>query len=182
MGNRLSKIYTKTGDHGETGLGDGSRIDKTALRVASMGDVDELNSLLGLLITEDLSDEMAESLRDIQHVLFNVGGELSIPGAELVAEKNVIELEVLIDKYNMDLPPLKEFILPGGNRAAATCHLARTVCRRAERCIIGVGKVENTNLNSQMYLNRLSDLLFVLARTIARGQGGTEIYWQKDRV
>ncbi len=182
MGNRLSKIYTKTGDHGETGLGDGSRIDKTASRVIAMGDVDELNSLIGLLITQCTVDTMPEHLHDIQHVLFNLGGELSIPGAELVLDKNVSALESLIDEYNEDLPPLKEFILPGGSQAAATCHLARAVCRRAERSVISVGKTDTINHFSQTYLNRLSDLLFVFARVIVRQAGGTEIYWQKDRV
>ncbi|MFT5133443.1 MAG: cob(I)alamin adenosyltransferase [Gammaproteobacteria bacterium] len=182
MGNRLSKIYTKTGDHGETGLGDGSRIDKTAARVMAMGDVDELNSVIGLLVTQDLSDEMLGYLQDIQHVLFNLGGELSIPGARLVEEKNASKLETLIDMYNEGLPPLKEFILPGGNQAAAICHMARAVCRRAERSVVQVGKLEDINLCSQIYLNRLSDLLFVMARIIARQAGGAEIFWQKDRL
>lgn len=182
MGNRLSKIYTKTGDHGETGLGDGSRIDKTASRVLAMGDVDELNSQIGALITQCNEDSMLEHLQDIQHVLFNLGGELSIPGAELIVDKNVSTIESLIDEYNEDLPPLKEFILPGGSQAAATCHLARAVCRRAERSVISVGKTDTINQFSQSYLNRLSDLLFVFARVIARQAGGTEIYWQKDRV
>lgn len=182
MGNRLSKIYTKTGDQGETGLGDGTRIDKTADRVMAMGDVDELNSLLGLLITQSLADALAAHLQDIQHVLFNLGGELSIPGAELVLERNVQRLETLIDQYNEDLPPLKEFILPGGNQAAATCHLARAVCRRAERSVISLSKTDVINHHSQTFLNRLSDLLFVVARVIARQAGGAEVYWQKDRV
>ncbi len=182
MGNRLSKIYTKTGDQGETGLGDGSRIEKTAARVGAMGDVDELNSVLGLLITEDINDDLAGHLQDIQHLLFNLGGELSIPGAELVLEKHVEKLESLIDAYNDGLPPLKEFILPGGSRAAATCHLARTVCRRAERSVVKLAKSDAINHYSQIYLNRLSDLLFVIARIIARQAGGTEVYWQKERV
>ena len=182
MGNRLSKIYTKTGDAGETGLGDGSRIDKTALRVMAMGDVDELNSLIGVLITQCQMEDIQQHLQDIQHVLFNLGGELSIPGAELVLDKHVLTLESLIDEYNAYLPPLKEFILPGGSLAAATCHLARTVCRRAERTVITAGKTETVNQFSAIYLNRLSDLLFVLARNLARAAGGSEIYWQKDRV
>ena len=182
MGNRLSKIYTKTGDAGETGLGDGSRIDKTALRVMAMGDVDELNSLIGVLITQCQMEDIQQHLQDIQHVLFNLGGELSIPGAELVLDKHVLTLESLIDEYNAYLPPLKEFILPGGSPAAATCHLARTVCRRAERTVITAGKTEAVNQFSAIYLNRLSDLLFVLARNLARAAGGSEIYWQKDRV
>jgi cob(I)alamin adenosyltransferase len=182
MGNRLSKIYTKTGDQGETGLGDGSRIDKTAERVAAMGDVDELNSLIGILIEQDISDDIVEQLQDIQHVLFNLGGELSIPGAELVLEEHVQKLEGLIDKYNEELPPLKEFILPGGSQAAATCHLARAVCRRAERSVISLAKTDAINRNSQIYLNRLSDLFFVFARIIARQAGGKEVYWQKERM
>lgn len=182
MGNRLSKIYTKTGDQGETGLGDGTRIDKTATRVTAMGDVDELNSLLGILIEQDISDDIVGHLQDIQHVLFNLGGELSIPGAELVLEENVQKLESLIDKYNEDLPPLKEFILPGGSQAAATCHLARAVCRRAERSVISLGKTDAINHYAQTCLNRLSDLLFVFARIIARQAGGTEVYWRKDCV
>ena len=182
MGNRLSKIYTKTGDDGETGLGDGSRVDKTAERVWAMGDVDELNSVIGMLIEQCELDDIGESLRDIQHVLFNLGGELSIPGMELVVEKNIEALEGLIDQHNEALPPLKEFILPGGSPAAATCHLARAVCRRAERRVIAVAKKENVNRQALVYLNRLSDLLFVYARVIARQGGGTEIYWQKDRL
>lgn len=182
MGNRLSKIYTKTGDTSETGLGDGSRIDKTAARVIAMGDVDELNSLLGVLLSDDLDAVLAGSLKDVQHVLFNLGGELSIPGASLVLDKHVQVLEKLIDKYNDDLPALKEFILPGGSRSAATCHLARTVCRRAERSVINLAKTDKINSHSQTYLNRLSDLLFVIARVIARQAGGSEIYWEKDRL
>jgi cob(I)alamin adenosyltransferase len=182
MGNRLSKIYTKTGDTGETGLGDGSRIDKTSLRVMAMGDIDELNSLIGVLICQDISGEMTVYLQDIQHILFNLGGELSIPEMVLVTEKHVQTIEHLIDKYNEALPPLKEFILPGGSQAAAFCHLARTVCRRAERSIIGLSRMESVNCHSQVFLNRLSDLFFVLARVLSRQDGGLEIYWKKDRV
>ncbi len=182
MGNRLSKIYTKTGDQGETGLGDGSRIDKTAPRVMAMGDVDELNSLVGLLITQCITEDMAGHLRDVQHVLFNLGGELSVPGTELLLEEDISALEVLIDKHNENLPPLKEFVLPGGSQAAATCHLTRAVCRRAERSVNIVGKTDGINQNSAIYLNRLSDLLFVFARTLSRESGDTEVYWQKDRI
>ncbi len=182
MGNRLSKIYTRTGDQGETGLGDGTRIDKTAVRVTAMGDVDELNSLIGVLIACNTVEHVTGPLQNIQHVLFNLGGELSIPGAELVLQRHVLELESLIDKYNQDLPPLKEFILPGGNQAAAICHLARTVCRRAERSAVGLAGEETVNHHSLCYLNRLSDLLFVFARIMARQAGGTEVYWQKDRA
>lgn len=182
MGNRLSKLYTKTGDKGETGLGDGSRVDKTDTRVWAMGDVDELNSIIGMLIEQCEMETICECLRDIQHVLFNLGGELSIPGAELVLEKNVLALETLIDNHNENLPALKEFILPGGSIVAGTCHLARAVCRRAERRVIALGKNEKINQHALVYLNRLSDLLFVFARILARHAGGEEIYWQKDRL
>lgn len=182
MGNRLSKIYTKTGDTGETGLGDGTRVSKTDQRVVAMGEVDELNSLLGLLILKTEDEQMAARLHDIQHVLFNLGGGLSLPGSELVTEENVNSLEQLIDEYNGELPPLKEFILPGGSEAAALCHLARAVCRRAERNILPVYDDASEGQNARVYLNRLSDLLFVLARTLARSAGGAEVYWQKDRI
>jgi len=182
MANRLSKIYTKTGDQGETGLADGTRIDKTDARVMAMGDVDELNSLIGVLIAHDMVDNIAEQLQRIQHTLFNLGGELSLPGAELVLQKHVKSLEELIDKYNEDLPGLKEFILPGGSQAAAICHLARTVCRRAERSLLGLARTDAVNHNSQCYLNRLSDFLFVLARIIVRQAGGEEVYWQQDHT
>ena len=182
MGNRLSKIYTKTGDSGDTGLASGERISKTAARVHAMGDVDELNSLLGLLVCKCDDAEMNESLCDIQHVLFNIGGELSMPGSQLVGEKEVSAIEKLIDLYNAPLPPLKEFILPGGSEAAATCHLARAVCRRAERVLVSVGSDDNSHQFAKIFLNRLSDLLFVLARVLGRSAGGSEIFWQKDRI
>ncbi|NKB36882.1 MAG: cob(I)yrinic acid a,c-diamide adenosyltransferase [Gammaproteobacteria bacterium] len=182
MGNRLSKLYTKTGDKGETGLGDGSRVAKTDTRVWAMGDVDELNSVIGMLIEHCEMETIRECLRDIQHVLFNLGGELSIPGAELVFDKNVLTLETLIDNHNENLPALKEFILPGGSIAAGTCHLARAVCRRAERRVIALARDEAVNQHALVYLNRLSDLLFVFARILARHAGGEEVYWQKDRL
>lgn len=181
MGNRLSKLYTRTGDSGETGLGDGSRIRKNTARVGAMGDVDELNSLLGMLIAMDIEKELKEVLSNIQHVLFNLGGELSIPGTTLVGASDVERLENLIDKYNSELPPLKEFILPGGSQAAASCHLARAVCRRAERGVIMLADEEAVNPGSQQYLNRLSDLLFVFARLIARNSGTGEVLWQREQ-
>lgn len=182
MGHRLSKIYTRTGDDGTTGLGDGVRVPKTAPRVAAMGDVDELNSLVGLLLTESLPEDIGELLRDVQHGLFDLGGELSIPGMTLVGEGHVVRLETAIDRWNADLPPLKEFILPGGSRAAALCHLCRSVCRRAERTLAGAATTESLSAQGCVFLNRLSDLLFVLARVIARSDGGTEVCWDKDRL
>ncbi|MGR8948346.1 MAG: cob(I)yrinic acid a,c-diamide adenosyltransferase [Gammaproteobacteria bacterium] len=181
MGHRLSKIYTKTGDKGTTGLGDGERISKTDPRVAAMGDIDELNSLLGVLICELPQGAMADALLLIQHDLFDLGGELSIPGSSLLPADGVSRLESLIDDYNEDLPPLKEFILPGGSRGAAQCHLARATCRRAERRIVALSLDAEVNETSLKYINRLSDLLFVLARVISRLDGGAEVTWNRDR-
>ncbi len=182
MGNRLTKIYTKTGDSGSTGLGDGSRTDKDSLRISVIGDVDELNSLLGLLIAIDIDERIKACLLDIQHVLFDLGGELAIPDSKIVTEPRVEYLEKIIDKYNESLPPLKEFILPGGSVPAAVCHTARAVCRRAERQLVGLSKEISVNEVSLKFLNRLSDLLFVFARILARSEGGEEIYWQSDRL
>lgn len=182
MSNRLTKIYTKTGDSGSTGLADGSRVDKDSLRISVIGDVDELNSLLGLLAAHDIDEKMREHLLDIQHVLFDLGGELAIPDSEMVTEARVEYLEKVIDEYNASLPPLKEFILPGGSIPAATCHTARAVCRRAERQLVGLSKEISINTVSLRFLNRLSDLLFVFARTLARSEGGKEIYWQSERL
>lgn len=182
MGHRLSKIYTRTGDDGTTGLGDGSRVPKTAPRVAAMGDVDELNSLVGLLLTEPLPDGVGELLKDVQHGLFDLGGELSIPGMTLVGENHVAHVEQGIDRWNADLPPLKDFILPGGSRTAALSHLCRAVCRRAERSIAHVGETEPLSTHGRVFLNRLSDLLFVLARVIAHSDGGSEVLWEKARL
>ena len=181
MGHRLSKIYTRTGDDGSTGLGDGTRIAKTAPRVEAMGDVDEVNSLVGLLLTESLPVEIAELLKDVQHGLFDLGGELSIPGMTLVGAGHVTQLECAIDSLNADLPPLKEFILPGGSRAAAICHLCRAVCRRAERSVTHVPGAKMRNRGGRIFLNRLSDLLFVLARVLARRDGGVEVLWEAGR-
>ncbi|MCW8885762.1 MAG: cob(I)yrinic acid a,c-diamide adenosyltransferase [Motiliproteus sp.] len=179
MGNRLSKIYTRTGDKGTTGLGDGSRIDKDDLRVESMGDIDELNSLIGMLVCElPADDSLVEEFREIQQTLFNLGGELSVPGYALIEDQHIEELETLLDRLNEELPPLKDFILPGGNRAASVCHLARSVCRRAERRLVSLGKQNSIRPQCQAYLNRLSDLLFVSARTLARYDGGSEVLWR----
>jgi cob(I)alamin adenosyltransferase len=181
MGNRLSKIATRTGDNGTTGLGDGSRTVKDSLRVHAMGDVDELNSHLGLLLCEDLPETLRGELLSIQHDLFDLGGELCIPGYTLISEVQVARLDALLAKYNADLPPLKDFILPGGSRAAAQAHVCRTVCRRAERVIVSLGKTESVNDSPRQYMNRLSDLLFVLSRVLNRHAGGGDVLWEKDR-
>lgn len=182
MGHRLSKIYTRTGDAGTTGLGDGERTSKDAARVRAMGDVDELNSLLGVLLGDIPDAETRNVLLAIQHDLFDLGGELSIPGSSLLPGSAVERLERAIDQWNETLPPLKEFILPGGTRAAAHCHLARAVCRRAERAIVSLAADETVNAALLEYVNRLSDLLFVLARTLARRDGGTEVLWDRSRL
>lgn len=181
MGNRLSKIATRTGDTGTTGLGDGSRVDKDALRVHAMGDVDELNSHIGVLLCENLSPQLRHELISIQHDLFDMGGELCIPGYSLITETQVARLDALLEKYNADLPPLRDFILPGGNRPAALAHVCRTVCRRAERAIVSVGKNEVINDHPRQYMNRLSDLLFVLSRVLNRVDGGSDVLWEKER-
>jgi cob(I)alamin adenosyltransferase len=156
MAHRLSKITTRTGDRGETGLGDGSRVAKSSPRVRALGDIDELNSAIGLLAAEELPAEVAEALNEIQHDLFDLGGEVSIPGHTMLGEAQVERLEGRIEAWNAELPPLKEFILPGGTRAAATAHLARTICRRAERSLVGVHEKEKVNEPALRYLNRLS--------------------------
>ena len=181
MGHRLSKIYTRTGDKGTTGLGDGSRTDKDSLRVEAYGTVDELNSVIGLLASYKLPDVIARELIEIEHDLFDIGGELSIPGHSVVTDKQVEHIEQCLDRLNADLDPLKEFILPGGSAGAAVCHLARTVCRRAERRVVSLARKENLNAASQRYLNRLSDLLFVMARTLNHAGGGKDVLWQRDR-
>jgi cob(I)alamin adenosyltransferase len=180
MGNRLSKIATRTGDQGTTGLGDGSRTDKDSLRVHAMGDVDELNSQIGVLMCEDLPPVLRQELMAIQHDLFDLGGELSIPGYTLIKEAQVAQLDALLEKYNADLPPLKDFILPGGSRAAAVAHVCRTVCRRAERSIVSLGKAGKINEAPRQYMNRLSDLLFVLARVLNRHAGGSDVQWHRE--
>ena len=181
MGNRLSKIATRTGDNGTTGLGDGSRVSKDSLRIHAMGDVDELNSHIGLLLCEELPPALREELNVIQHDLFDLGGELCIPGYTLITDAHVARLDTLLEKYNADLPPLKEFILPAGSRAASLAHVCRTICRRAERTIVTLGNSETVNTNPRHYLNRLSDLLFVLSRVLNRFAGGSDVLWEKDR-
>ena len=178
MGHRLSKIYTRTGDDGSTGLGDGSRTGKDALRVEAVGTVDELNSLIGVVLAHRLPDAVKASLAAVQHDLFDLGGELSIPGRSAMDADHVRRLETELDGFNADLPPLKEFILPGGSPAAAACHVARSVCRRAERRVVALLRDEAVNEQALRYLNRLSDLLFVIARVLARADGGTEVLWQ----
>jgi len=182
MANRLSKIYTRTGDDGTTGLGDGSRINKDSLRVEAMGDVDELNSVIGLILTDNLPATLRESLTHIQHDLFNIGGELSIPGYVLLQQTRIDDLEATIDRLNADLLPLQEFILPGGVRAAAYCHLARTVCRRAERKLMQLHHAENVTEISRKYLNRLSDLLFVMCRVINKEAGVSDVLWRNRAI
>ncbi|EHP43324.1 ATP:cob(I)alamin adenosyltransferase [Cupriavidus basilensis OR16] len=181
MGHRLSKIATRTGDAGTTGLGDGSRTGKDSLRIAAIGDVDELNSSLGVLLTETLPDDVRSALLHIQHDLFDLGGELSIPGYVLVKPEQVLQLDQWLDHYNANLPRLAEFILPGGSRAAAVAHVCRTVCRRAERALVALGAQEALNEAPRQYLNRLSDLLFVLARVLNRAGGGSDVQWQRAR-
>lgn len=178
MGNRLSKLYTRTGDDGTTGLGNGTRIDKTDLRIEAMGDVDELNATIGLILTTDMDEALNRVFTRVQHDLFNIGGELALPDQSILNEENVAKLEAQIDLYNEDLAPLKEFILPGGSTGAAYCHLARTVCRRAERTMIRLSRESNLNALSLQYLNRLSDLLFVACRVLNRAAGVQDIFWQ----
>lgn len=181
MGNRLSRIYTRTGDDGSTGLGDGSRTGKDSARVAAYGTVDEANSCLGLLLACDLPDDVRALLTAIQHQLFDLGGELCIPGHAAIGAADVERLEVHLDRLNEDLPALKDFILPGGGEAAARCHVARTVVRRAEREAVALSRVEDVRPEAVHYLNRLSDLLFVLARVLARASGHGEVLWNPER-
>jgi cob(I)alamin adenosyltransferase len=180
MGNRLTKIYTRTGDSGMTGLGDGSRVEKESLRIEALGTVDELNSVIGKLICHPLPDSIATLLSAIQHHLFDLGGELCIPGHQLLPVDRSQWLEQQLDTLNAELPPLKEFILPGGCAAAAECHFARTVCRRAERVITHLSRSEAVNPPVIAYLNRLSDLLFVLARHINKVAGVADVLWQRE--
>jgi len=177
MGNRLSKIYTRTGDKGTTGLGDGSRVDKDNLRVEAFGTVDELNSTVGLVLAANLPVNVQTILNRVQHELFDLGGELCVPGTTLIPGHYVEGIEAELDLLNADLPPLKDFILPGGSESAARCHLARTVCRRAERRVITLARDEDVNPVTIRYLNRLSDFLFVAARVLARADGGSEVLW-----
>ena len=181
MGNRLSKIATRTGDDGSTGLGDGSRTAKDSARVQALGDVDELNSYVGLLLCEAMPDPLREELVTIQHDLFDLGGELCIPGYQMIQDTHVARLDALLEKYNADLPVLKEFILPAGSRAASLAHVCRTVCRRAERSIVALGRSETLNAQPRQYVNRLSDLMFVLARVLNRFGGGSDVLWEHER-
>lgn len=179
MGHRLSKIYTRTGDAGTTGLGDGSRIDKDAPLVEAYGTVDELNSALGVVLAHEVPAAVQEALTAIQHELFDLGGELCIPGHKVIDAAYVERLEQILDAFNAGLPPLKEFILPGGGHAAAACHLARAICRRAERRVWTAAREQPINPEAPKYLNRLSDLLFVIGRVLARHETGSEVLWQR---
>lgn len=181
MGHRLSRIYTRTGDDGTTGLGDGTRVKKTSPRVEAMGAVDELNSVIGILLTHEVPEDIRAPLTDIQHELFDLGGELSIPGRTAITEAQVGRLETTLDQLNADLAPLKEFILPGGTQAAAMCHLARAVCRRAERCVHHLAENESVSPVAAKYLNRLSDLLFVIGRALNARHGRQDVLWQPGK-
>jgi cob(I)alamin adenosyltransferase len=180
MGNRLSKIYTRTGDDGSTGLGDGARVSKESLRVEAYGTVDEANSAVGVVLAViDLPEPIKRCLTEVQHDLFDLGGELCIPGSKIITAAHVARLETELDGFNEALPPLKDFILPGGGPAAAACHVARTVCRRAERRCWSLARVEEVAPDVLKYLNRLSDLLFVVARVLARQSSGGEVIWRR---
>ncbi|MEN1941825.1 cob(I)yrinic acid a,c-diamide adenosyltransferase [Luteimonas sp. MJ246] len=181
MGNRLSKIYTRTGDDGSTGLGDGSRTGKDSLRVEAYGTVDEANSTIGVVLAADVPESVRTLLTAVQHQLFDLGGELCIPGHAAIDDDDITRLEQHLDHYNADLPALKEFILPGGGEASARCHVARTVVRRAERCAVALAREEEVRPQAVRYLNRLSDLLFVLCRVLAREGGHGEVIWQHER-
>ncbi|MFM6990589.1 MAG: cob(I)yrinic acid a,c-diamide adenosyltransferase [Rhodoferax sp.] len=186
MGNRLTQIATRTGDDGTTGLGDNTRVRKDSLRVQAMGDVDELNSHIGVLLCESMPDGVRTLLVEIQHQLFNLGGELSIPGFELLKPEALLALDAALAEHNANLPRLKEFILPAGTRAAALAHVCRTVARRAERAVVALGAEQAVKDNPRQYLNRLSDLMFVLARVLNRfrsdGQPGDDVYWKSERL
>ncbi|WP_397411723.1 cob(I)yrinic acid a,c-diamide adenosyltransferase [Polaromonas sp.] len=182
MANRLTQIATRTGDNGTTGLGDNTRVSKDSLRVHAMGDVDELNSQIGVLLCEEMPADVRELLVEVQHQLFNLGGELSIPGFELLKPEAVALLDAALEKYNATLPRLQEFILPAGSRAAALAHVCRTVARRAERAVVALDQAETLNESLRQYLNRLSDLLFVLSRVLNRMNGGDDVYWKSERL
>ena len=181
MGHRLSRITTRTGDAGDTGLGDGSRVGKESARIAALGDIDELNSAIGLVLAEDVPPELREALAEVQQDLFDLGGEISIPGHAMLGEEKLAALERRLEAWNAGLPPLKEFILPGGTRAAAAAHLARTVCRRAERSVVALGRKESVGATARRYLNRLSDMLFVAARVLNRHAGRGDVQWRHER-
>jgi len=181
MGHRLSKIVTRTGDAGTTGLGDGTRVAKDSARIEAIGAVDELNSALGVLLAEPLPGAVSDCLTEVQHDLFDLGGELSIPGYNAVREAQVLRLADTVDRINADLAPLKEFILPGGTRAASLAHVARTICRRAERTLVHLAASETVSEPVRKYVNRLSDLLFVLSRVLNRDAGRADVLWRHDR-
>ena len=181
MGNRLSKIVTRTGDAGTTGLGDGTRVAKDSSRIAAIGEIDELNSSLGALLAEDLPNAIRDAVLNTQHDLFDLGGEICIPGSSAIGEEHINRLETLISQFNDELPPLKEFILPGGTRAAALSHLARAICRRAERQIVNLGNTERVNEAARKYVNRLSDLLFVFGRALNKVEGRNDVLWEHSR-
>ena len=181
MGNRLSKITTRTGDDGTTGLGDGSRTGKDSLRVAAIGDVDELNSALGVLLADQLDDDLRTELGAIQHDLFDLGGELCIPGFENIKLEQITNLDMLIERHNATLKPLAEFIVPGGSRPAALAHIVRTVCRRAERSVVALGRQEQVRPACGQYLNRLSDLMFVIARVLNQRASHGDVLWRHER-
>ena len=182
MGNRLTQIATRTGDNGTTGLGDNTRVSKDSLRVHAMGDVDELNSHIGVLLCEPMPAAVRELLVDVQHQLFNLGGELSMPGYTLLKAEAVLQLDNALAEHNAALPRLAEFILPAGTRAASQAHVCRTVARRAERAVVALGAEAELNAALRHYLNRLSDLLFVLARVLNRVDGGDDVYWKSERM
>lgn len=178
--NRITRIYTRSGDGGETGLGDGSRTAKDAPRIQALGEIDETNAAIGVLLCEALPDELHQMLRRVQNELFDLGGEICIPGSTIIQEAQIKWLEESVDQLNAPLPRLKEFILPGGSRAAAQAHLARTVCRRAERAVVTLAQNESVAPCARQYLNRLSDLLFVIARSLNLAAGGSDVLWQKS--
>jgi cob(I)alamin adenosyltransferase len=182
MGKRLTQIATRTGDDGTTGLGDNTRVAKSSARVHAMGDVDELNSQIGLLLCEAMPDGVRALLVEVQHELFNLGGELSIPGFELLKPEALAVLDAALAEHNAQLPKLEEFILPAGTRAASQAHVCRTVARRAERAVVALGETETVKDTPRRYLNRLSDLLFVLARVLNRLDGGDDVYWKSERM
>lgn len=183
MGHRLSKITTRTGDTGDTGLGDGSRVAKDSDRIEALGDVDELNSSLGLLLSEHLPADVRDVLIAVQHDLFDLGSEIAVPGYSCLTERQISRLEDQLERWNANLPALKEFILPGGARPAALAHLVRTICRRAERSVVTLTRTENANISdpARIYLNRLSDLMFVLGRVLNRAAGGSDVLWEHGR-
>lgn len=181
MGKRLSKIYTRTGDQGSTGLGDGSRVDKDSHRVEAYGTVDEVNSCVGMILAADIPADVRACLVEVQHDLFDLGGELCMPGHQLIDDGFITRLENELDAFNANLPALDDFILPAGGTATSSCHLARTVCRRAERRVWTLARHESVNPSSSRYLNRLSDLLFVIARVLARHEQGAEVLWKRGR-